>query len=97
MLYGNAGCYANHYLNSKEVCGLASCCLNMPCLSHVIHAITFCSDDHSSGWIPMFVQYTRLFHSIGNQSMLRGASVFGLSKFRVAQWYGATLLSFNRA
>ena len=97
MLHCNAGCYTNHYLNSKEVCGLAPCYVNMPCLSHVIHAITFCSDDHSSGWIPMFVLYTRSFHVIGNQSMLQGTTVFGLSKFRVAQWYGVTLLSFNCA
>ena len=93
MLHCNAGCYTNHCLNSKEVCGLAPRCLNMPCLSHVIHAITFCSDDHSSGWAPMFVQ----FHFIGDQSMLHGISVFGHSKFREAQWYGVPLLSFNCA
>ena len=29
MLHCNTGCYTNHYLNSKEVCGLAPCRLNM--------------------------------------------------------------------
>ena len=55
MLHCNAGCCTNHYLNSKEVCGLAPCYLNMPCLSHVIHAITFGSDDNSSALILIFV------------------------------------------
>ena len=55
MLHCNARCYTNYYLNSKEVCGLAPCCLNMPCFGQVIHAITFASDDNSSGWIRIFV------------------------------------------